>query len=180
MNKTLIGLLSAAILLNTACSPKQEDTSGSSIQSSSAITTAASSEASVATSLEAEITPAETPSPPNGGLLNTYWKLILLNDTEVAGRDSQREPNIFLSAENRITGSDGCNRMSGTYTLDGEKLTFGPMAGTRMACADVGEQAQTFNEALTKVASYTVHSDQLELRDASGLVIARFKSATAP
>ena len=180
MNKTLIGLLSAAILLNTACSPKQEETSGSSIQSSSAMTTVASSEASVATSLEAEITPAETPSPPNGGLLNTYWKLILLNDTEVAGSDSQREPNIFLSAENRITGSDGCNRMSGTYTLDGEKLTFGPMAGTRMACADVGEQAQAFNEALTKVASYTVHSDQLELRDASGLVIARFKSATAP
>lgn len=180
MNKTLIGLLSAAILLNTACSPKQEEAPNSSIQSSSATVAVASSDAGAATSTEAEITPAETPSPPNGGLLNTYWKLIVLHDTEIVVSDNQREPNILLNAENRVTGSDGCNNMSGSYLLDGEKLTFGEMAGTRMACADDGAQAQIFNEALTKVASYTVHSDQLELRDATGLVIARFKAVALP
>jgi len=180
MNKTLIGLLSAAMLLNTACSPKQEEAPDSSTQSSVARAAVASSAAAAATSTEAEITPAETPSPPNGGLLDTYWKLILLNDKEIVVSNSQSEPNIVLNAENRITGSDGCNNITGSYLLDGEKLTFGEVAGTRMACAEGGEQAQVFNAALTKVASYTVHSDQLELRDATGLVVARFKAVARP
>src|SRR6187431_3249470 len=177
MNKTYIGLLSAVILLNTACSPKQDEASSTSIQSSSV---APSSEATVTAATEAEVTPSESPSPPNGGLLNTYWKLILLNDKEVVVSNSQSQPNIVLNAENRITGSDGCNNITGSYLLDGEKLTFGEVAGTRMACAEGGEQAQVFNAALTKVASYTVHSDQLELRDATGLVVARFKAVTQP
>jgi len=176
MNKTLIGLFSAIILLNTACSPKQDETPKTSIQSSSV----AASEAAVTTSTEAAVTPAETPAPPNGGLLNTYWKLILLNDKEIVVSNNQSEPNILFNAENRVTGSDGCNNITGNYLLDGEKLTFGPMAGTRMACAEGGEQAQLFNAALAKVASYTVHSDQLELRDATDLVVARFKAVAQP
>jgi|GEM_PF-4486562 len=180
MNKKLLGILSAVVILNTACSPKQEEAPNSAVQSSSTTAAAASTEAAATAATEPAVTPAETTSPPNGGLLNTYWKLILLNDMEITVSDKQREPNIFLSAENRVTGSDGCNSISGSYLLDGEKLTFEQLAGTRMACAEDGAQAQVFNEALTKVASYTVHSDQLELRDATGLVVARFKAVVLP
>ncbi len=175
MNKKLLGLLSAVILLNTACSPKQEEASSSATQSS-----AASSEATVAVASVAAVTPAETPSPPNGELLNTYWKLILLNDTEIIVSDNQQEPHITFNAENRISGSDGCNRMMGSYLREGDRLTLGEMAGTKMACAGGAEQTQAFNEALTKVATYSVHGDQLELRDATGLVLARFKAVALP
>lgn len=176
MNRTLFGILSAVVLLNTACSPKQDEAPTTTAQSSSM-----SSEATAAASSQATaITPAETTSPPNGELVNTYWKLILLNDTEITVVDNQREPHIVLNAENRLSGSDGCNRLMGTYLLDGEKLTLGEMAGTRMACAEGAGQAQAFNETLTKVATYTVHSDQLELRDATGLVLARFKAVALP
>ncbi len=176
MNKTLLGILSAVVLLNTACSPKQDETPNSLTQSSSA-----SSETALAASSEAAaVTPAETPSPPNGELLNTYWKLILLNDTEITVADNQREPHITFNAENRVSGSDGCNRLMGSYLLDGDKLTLEEMAGTKMACAEGAEQTQAFNEALAKVASYSVHSDQLELRDATGLVLARFKAVALP
>lgn len=177
MKKTLLGILSTVVLLNTACSPKQDDASNSTIQSSSSHTSSASA---VAASSETAVTPAETPSPPNGELLNTYWKLILINDTEVTVADNQREPHITFNAENRVSGSDGCNRLMGSYLLEGDKLTLGEMAGTKMACAEGAEQTQAFNEALTKVAGYTVHGDQLELRDASGLVVARFKAVALP
>jgi copper homeostasis protein (lipoprotein) len=181
MNKTLVGLLSATILLNTACSPKQgEAPKNSSSSASSAVAMTASSETTATAPTEAAVTPAESTSPPNGGLLNTNWKLILLGDKEVAVNDNQREASIFFSAENRVTGSDGCNSISGSYTLDGEKLTLGEMAGTKMACAEGGDQSQAFNEALAKVASYTVHADQLELRDTTGLVLARFKAIAQP
>jgi heat shock protein HslJ len=175
MNKTLLGILSAVVLLNTACAPKQDEAPNSSTQSSSV-----SSEMAVAASSVAAVIPAETPSPPNGELLNTYWKLILLNDTEIIVVDNQREPHITFNAENRVSGSDGCNRLMGSYLLEGDKLTLAEMAGTRMACAEGAEQSQAFNEALSKVATYSVHSDQLELRDATGLVLARFKAVALP
>lgn len=175
MNKTLLGVLSTVVLLNTACSPKQDAAPNSSIQSSTA-----SNEVVIVTSSDVAVTPAETPSPPNGELLNTYWKLILLNDTEVTVADNQSEPHIIFNAENRVSGSDGCNRMMGSYLLDGDKLTLNEMAGTKMACAEGTQQTQAFNDALMKVAAYSVHSDQLELRDATGLVLARFKAVALP
>lgn len=177
MNKTLLGILSTVVLLNTACSPKQDEAPLSTIQSSSAAMSSASAEAA---SSEIAVTPAETPSPPSGELLNTYWKLILVNDAEVTVVDNQREPHITFNAENRVSGSDGCNHLSGSYLLDGEKLTLNELAATRMACAEGEEQTRAFNEALTKVAAYTVHGDQLELRDATGLVLARFKAVALP
>lgn len=175
MNKTLIGILSTLVLLNTACSPQQDATPNSSTQSSTA-----SNQVMAETSPDIAVTPAETPSPPNGELLNTYWKLILINDTEVTVAENQREPHIIFNAESRVSGSDGCNRIMGSYLLDGDKLTLDEMAGTKMACAEGAEQTRAFNDALMKVAAYTVHSDQLELRDATGLVVARFKAVALP
>lgn len=175
MNKTLLGVLSTVILLNTACSPKQDEAPKGEVQSSSA-----SSEMALTVSSEAATTPEETPTPSNGELLNTYWKLILVNDTEVTVADNQREPHITFNAENRVSGSDGCNRLMGSYALEGDKLTLGEVAGTKMACAEGTEQTQAFNDALAKVTAYSVHNDQLELRDATGLVLARFKAVALP
>ena len=39
-------------------------------------------------------------------------------------------------ADGRIAVSNTCNRMMGSYTLDGAKLTIGDMASTMMACVD--------------------------------------------
>lgn len=175
MNKTLLGILSTLVLLNTACSPKQDDTPSSSSQSSTS-----SQEVIVETSSEMTTTPSVTYTPPNTEFLNTYWKLILINDTEVTVAENQREPHIIFNAENRVSGSDGCNRLMGSYHIDGSTLTLDEMAGTKMACAEGAEQAQAFNTVLMQVAAYTVHSDQLELRDATGLVVARFRAVALP
>jgi heat shock protein HslJ len=38
--------------------------------------------------------------------------------------------------DDRIAGSSGCNRFMGGYTLTGEGLSFGALAGTMMACPE--------------------------------------------
>lgn len=40
-----------------------------------------------------------------------------------------------LSGQRKANGFSGCNRFTGTYDLAGGELSFGPLAGTRMACA---------------------------------------------
>jgi heat shock protein HslJ len=37
--------------------------------------------------------------------------------------------------QRKANGFSGCNRFAGTYDLTDGKLSFGPLAGTRMACA---------------------------------------------
>lgn len=175
MNKTFLGILSAVVLLNTACSPKHDETPNSTTQSSSMPAAATASTSSVAA-----IMPTEPTNTANSELLNTYWKLMVINETEVTVADDQREPHLVFSAENRVSGSDGCNRLMGSYQLESDKLTLGEIAGTKMACTEGAEQTQAFNDALTKVAAYNLHSDQLTLNDANGLVIARFKAVALP
>lgn len=183
MNKKLLGVLSAVVLLNSACSPKLDSTPTSAmnnaVQHSSAMDTSSAAEA-LTTATDIAIAPAETPSPSSGELLNIYWKLVLLKDEEVTAVDKEREPHIILNVDNRVSGSDGCNRLMGSYLLDGNTLTFEQTAATRMACTEGAEQSQIFNKALTEVATYSVHGDQLEVRDASGSVIARFDAVAVP
>jgi heat shock protein HslJ len=42
----------------------------------------------------------------------------------------------FDAATGAVFGTSACNRYRGGFTLTGEGLTFGPAAGTMMACPD--------------------------------------------
>jgi heat shock protein HslJ len=78
----------------------------------------------------------------------------------------------------RVSGSTGCNRLSGSYSLRGSGLTFGPLATTKMACADGMAQEQAFLAALAATDGWrTVDRQVLELLDERGEVRARFTAA---
>lgn len=82
--------------------------------------------------------------------------------------------------EGRVAGTTGCNRFSGSYRVDGLRLSFGALAMTRMACIpprDAVERAMT--AALESTAGYAVIGDALELTDAEGNTVLRFRTAAA-
>jgi len=110
-------------------------------------------------------------------LENTYWKLMRLGGEAVSVVDNQREPHFILQAEQkRVAGSGGCNRMMGTYALDGSKLTFSQMAGTMMACQQGMDLEQAFYAALPRVATWRIDGETLELFEAGGASVAEFES----
>lgn len=121
-----------------------------------------------------------THSTSNSPLVNTYWKLTEIKGTAVAVSDNQREPHIVLNTEQRVAGSDGCNRIMGGYTLKGKDLQFSQMASTRMACLQGAEQADLIGTSLPQTAGYSIIGSKLELRDAKGAVIARFVAVALP
>ena len=108
-------------------------------------------------------------------LENTYWKLTRLGDTPVAAVANQREAYLVLHTEKaRVAGSTGCNRLMGGYRLDGDRLSFGQLASTRMACLDGMQTEQAFLATLEAVAGWRVQGQRLELLDAQEAVVARF------
>ena len=117
------------------------------------------------------------PAKVNPALENTYWKLIQLGENEqLVGKDKQ-EPHITLRPDQkRVAGTGGCNQLMGAYTLEGERLSFGKLAGTMMACAEGMEQEQAFADALQRTVRWRIVAGKLELLDDSGAVRARFEA----
>ena len=94
-----------------------------------------------ATAEPAAAAAVETPPVDAGASLPGYhWQL-----TDAKGADGKRIDGLFVRADSpvqldfadgRVSVSNTCNRMSGGYTLEADKLTFTPMASTMMACPD--------------------------------------------
>jgi heat shock protein HslJ len=113
---------------------------------------------------------------PAAALEGTPWTLVALRGASVAGMP--HAPSLLLQADQkRASGSSGCNRYTGGYTLAGEHLSFGPAAGTRMACMQGMEQEQAFLDALSAVAAWRIEGQRLELRDANGQAVLQFTKA---
>jgi heat shock protein HslJ len=70
-------------------------------------------------------------------LENTYWKLTRVGNAPVVVVAQQREAHFILDpTTRRVSGSGGRNRLTGSYAVNGDQLTFGQMAGTMMACPE--------------------------------------------
>jgi uncharacterized lipoprotein YbaY/heat shock protein HslJ len=120
--------------------------------------------------------PTSVPNETAAAIEEQYWKLVSVGGGPVKVTEPQREPHIILHSDTkRVSGSGGCNRLTGSYTLKGEQITFGQMAGTMMACPDGMEQEQAFLAALTHATRWRVTHGEMQLFDASGTLLAQFK-----
>ncbi len=81
---------------------------------------------------------------------------------------------IFDAGAGRVYGKSACNRYNGGFTLTGEGLSFGPAAGTMMACPqDLMAVEQTFLKSLETVDRFDfAESGALDLY-AGGTVVIR-------
>lgn len=99
-------------------------------------------------------------------LSGTNWNVVGLNGEPVSGGGA---PTLLFNTEGRASGSTGCNIFTGTYTKQGDKLSFGPLASTRKACLDETAQLEnTYLKALARVSRVQADGRQLVLRAADG------------
>jgi heat shock protein HslJ len=115
-------------------------------------------------------------------LEKTYWAA-----TELAGKPvatalagAAREPHLVFEQGGRVSGSDSCNRVTGTYELSGDAIKFGRMAGTQMACSDTAATERAFRDALQNASRLKIAGDGLELYDKAGVLVARFRARAKP
>ena len=113
-------------------------------------------------------------------LENTNWKLTRLSSKSITVTTKQREPHFVLDSKTkRIAGFGGCNRFTGTYQQNGDRLIVGKMAMTFMACPEEMETERDFVGVLEQARSWKILGDHLELFDTGGSFLARFQ-ARAP
>ena len=122
---------------------------------------------------------ATTPDQPLEGVA---WRLRQLDGQPVAvsGQD-QRAPFLQFDARNRrVSGSGGCNRLTGAYQSGPGTLRVGPVASTRMACLDqgTGERETRFFAALEATRGYRIAGRVLTLTGDGGQTLAVLEEST--
>jgi heat shock protein HslJ len=108
------------------------------------------------------------------------WRLTQLRGDPVeSGGDAQIQ---FDGSSGRVSGSGGCNRVSGSFTRTGSSLRIGQLGSTRLACPDPtrGANETQFFAALQATASYRLAGPgRLALLDAGGHTLANLSAAAA-
>ncbi len=99
---------------------------------------------------------------------------------DIAGRGvmDKLQSTLMFQADDRVSGTGGCNRFFGEVSIVADDITIGPLGGTRMACEPaIMEQEQRFLETLERasVVRLDEKQKQLSMDDAGGREILRFK-----
>jgi heat shock protein HslJ len=104
--------------------------------------------------------------------LTGNWELAVFptNEKTIDELFGQRRPELQFEVTGMVTGTTGCNRMTGRYSLSEKRFSFGEMATTKMACP--GGYETGFLDALTRVNHYEISNGQLRFLQDSALVMA--------
>ena len=108
-------------------------------------------------------------------LEGTHWTLVELDGKPIPS-DLPQEAYLVLEEEpQRVSGSGGCNQLTGAYERDGERLRFKQIASTRKACIQGGMDTETsFFAVLDQTRGFRISGRGLELVDDTRRILALF------
>lgn len=98
-------------------------------------------------------------------------------DIRGGGVIDEVQTTLEVSGDGMVSGSGGCNRLTGMASIDGDTISFGQMATTMMACPQaIMDQEQAFIAALTEARGWRIdpQTDRLDLLAKSGAVLVTF------
>jgi heat shock protein HslJ len=85
------------------------------------------------------------------------------------------EANLTFNLDGSVGGNSGCNGFGGSYTVEGDQVTFSDIVSTLMACDDPRmAQEDAVHKVLADTATYKIEGNTLTLtNDALVLVLTR-------
>ena len=112
--------------------------------------------------------PTESPMKESGAdpaMLVAEWALDIPIDLKVGALPDGFSITIQFDEKGRVSGSSGCNRYTGSAEFPEQGgISFGPMAGTRMACPEQAmELERSYLSLLDRVTDFRMNQSKLEL-----------------
>jgi|TARA_R110001583_G_scaffold24485_2_gene89335 heat shock protein HslJ len=120
----------------------------------------------------------ETAHQPNEALINTYWKLVTIDGAPVVTHENFREAHVVLHQEaSRLAGATGCNTLMGSYQVENERIAFGQIASTKIACPTPQmKNERDFLAALKQATAWSVDGAMLVLSGNNSEPLAVFEA----
>jgi heat shock protein HslJ len=116
----------------------------------------------------------------SANLQDSTWRLIRLPGQTLPAVQERNAVTVSFEA-GRVHGFSGCNQFMGSYTLEGDKLAVGRLAGTMMACPEPAMAVESrFLKAFSGALTVAVAGDTLTLTPADGGEALQFERAPPP
>ncbi len=126
---------------------------------------------------------AETEDVNNGAALfeDKMWQLDSYNANGELMATTASGTYTFTSAEDenpaQMDAHTGCNNISATYTLDGQKITFGMGISTQKSCGEALDMQEAgIQSSLHSTTSYEIEGGTLKMTNASGTIMMQFSA----
>lgn len=108
-------------------------------------------------------------------LAGTSWAIVAYNNGQqaVVSVIEGTTPTLEFAADGTISGSGGCNRITGSFAASDGKIGIGELARTLMECSEPAgamDQENALVAALESAATYTIEGDRLEMRTAEDAI----------
>jgi putative lipoprotein len=81
---------------------------------------------------------------------------------------------LTFNNDGTLTGFSGCNNFNGGYTLSGKTtefgkvITIGPLASTKMYCADTADFETSYLNNIQQTQTYSITNNKMMLRNSYG------------
>jgi heat shock protein HslJ len=105
--------------------------------------------------------------PPGRDLMGRQWRLSSMTGGSTSMRN---RPTLSFNSPSNFSGTTGCNRISGTWSVAGGVLTLNRMGPARRGCAShaLSIQESRYLAALQTADQYAVQQRALVLTTPSG------------
>jgi len=111
----------------------------------------------------------------NTPLTETEWIMFEMDGVKYEPSGSKNVTMIFDGTAKKMGGKAPCNTYGSTYTKSANKISFGNVFSTEMACGEL-EAESAYYKILPRVYAYQISGDKLYFFDSGGMVILRFKA----
>lgn len=100
------------------------------------------------------------------------WELVSyqLTGGETVPAHTERASTLMMK-EGQLSGSTGCNRMNGSYTMEEQTLTVGPLMTTKMACQGMMKQENAVLSIIQATPELSMDKEQLIFSGAKGRLV---------
>ena len=113
---------------------------------------------------------------PKASFAGTYWKLVDLNGTPVAGKTTKEMYLLFDPSQPAFKGHSGCNTLWGEILRGtADQLRFTYINNTSMSCGTPDIETALI-QSLEAVASYAIAGQTLTLRNRQGTAILQLEA----
>lgn len=82
---------------------------------------------------------------------------------------------IAFKSEGEVNGNGGCNIFFGSYTQEGNAITFGPLASTKKACQGKMKAEAQFLNSIQKTRAFDATHLEMTLLDEDDKIILRLE-----
>ncbi len=94
--------------------------------------------------------------------LGGTYNIVAMGSDDMSGKSMTL---VFDPATSGISGSSSCNKLFGSYSAEGETLSFSKIGMTKMYCDGKMDVEQSFLQAMQAVNNYNFNGDQVQLRN---------------